>query len=239
MFAPCPVKLLIPLIIIVVKGNISNKTNPSLRTPAPQWGGFAWHSFKKNRLLALSFPLFSLSNKTKISLRSLQHGTCDKDEQSELSEKQWYNHTHTVAAAFCNQFNLWGASHMSVCQSSLRKLNGAHFICNWMQIKISLMRGLKSWKGRLHAVNLRIWIMLEYAVPFYSLFLSSATPAKWINQSLPPSWKVKGKDSTTADEEHLSHSQSVDWSCSVQNLKGRDVSSSTELGEPAWDLVSC
>lgn len=169
----------------------------------------------------------------------MQHGTCDKDEQSELSEKQWYNHTHTVAAAFCNQFNLWGASHMSVCQSSLRKLNGAHFICNWMQIKISLLRGLKSWKGRLHAVNLRIWIMLEYAVPFYSLFLSSATPAKWINQSLPSSWKVKGKDSTTADEEHLSHSQSVDWSCSVQNLKGRDVSSSTELGAGRASLRPC
>lgn len=45
---------------------------------------------------------------------------------------------------------------MSVCERSLRKLNGAHFICNWMEIKIPLMRGLKSWKGRLHAVNLRI-----------------------------------------------------------------------------------
>lgn len=51
---------------------------------------------------------------------------------------------------------LWEASHMSVCENSLRKLNGAHFIHNWMQIKIPLMRELKSWKGRLHAVNLRI-----------------------------------------------------------------------------------
>lgn len=128
---------------------------------------------------------------------------------------------------------------MSVCEHSLRKLNGAHFICNWMEIKIPLMRGLKSWKGRLHAVNLRIWIMLEYAVPFYSLFLSFATPAKWINHSLPPSWKVKGKDSTTADEEHLSHLQSVDWSCLVQNLKSRDVSRSMGLGAGTTSLRPC
>lgn len=70
---------------------------------------------------------------------------------------------HTVAIAFCNQFvtKLWGASCISACQSSLRKLNGAHSNCNWMQIKISLMRGLKSWKGRLHALSLRIWKMSE------------------------------------------------------------------------------
>lgn len=134
---------------------------------------------------------------------------------------------------------LWGASHMAVCENSLRKLNGAHFIHNWMQIKMPLMRGLKCWQGRLHAVNLRIWIILEYAVPFYSLFLSFATPAKWINQSLPPSWKVKEKESTTGDEEHLSHWQSGDWNCSVQNLKCRDGSSSIGLGTgTAWDLVS-
>jgi len=64
-FTPCLVKVLIPLIIIVIKGNISNKTNPLLRTAAPQWGVFAWCSFQKNGLLTLSFPLLSLLQQNK------------------------------------------------------------------------------------------------------------------------------------------------------------------------------
>lgn len=141
----------------------------------------------KNGLLTLSFPLLSLLQQNK---------NLPKQFPAQNIWQTWAvwplweaviqpHHTHIVAIAFCNHFiiKLWEASHMPACQNSLRRLNGAHFICNWMQIKISLMRGLKSWKGGLHALSLRIWIIPENMLFLFTVFFCLCHPSE-VNKSV-------------------------------------------------------